>query len=279
MGIYTKFSSLLDAKAPCFRRPENHRDQAPRRAFPLPLRTPAFALLFTFYFSPAFMMPLQLSLEEAIAQSYQLYQEKGPRSPEKLRPLHGWFAETLRNRLDPQRFSIQDLNTEGGEAQIEGRYFPKRVDIAILSKKEGAPLVAVSVRFIGSNFKQNANNYFENLLGECANLRRRKIGFAHFLILPVRLPYKSRTGEIKREEEVNQNDLSKYFALFDDDEHPHRPEVLGLALVELTQKPSDRWEARIYTPPDFSERDKKYLNELSIENFVRRVVGLCELKA
>ena len=66
------------------------------------------------------MIPLQRSLEEAIAQSYQLYQEKGPRSPEKLRPLHGWFAETLRNRLDPQRFSIQDLNTEGGEAQIEG---------------------------------------------------------------------------------------------------------------------------------------------------------------
>jgi hypothetical protein len=241
--------------------------------------SPPLLFLFTFYFRSVFMTPLQLSFEEAIAQSYQLYQEKGPRSPEKLRPLHGWFAETLRNRLDPQRFSIQDLNTEGGEAQIEGRYFPKRVDIAILSKKDEAPLVAVSVRFVGSNFKQNANNYFENLLGECANLRRRKIGFAHFLILPVRLPYKRRTGEIKREEEVNQNDLSKYFALFDDDEHPHRPEVLGLALVDLTQKSSDRWEARICTPHDFSEQNKKYLNELSIENFIRRVVGLCELKA
>ena len=93
-GHLYQVSSLLDAEAPCFRRPENHRDQAPRRAFPLPLRTPAFALLFTFYFSPAFMIPLQLSFEEAISQSYQLYQEKGPRSPEKLRPLHGWFAET-----------------------------------------------------------------------------------------------------------------------------------------------------------------------------------------
>lgn len=107
--------------------------------------------------------------------------------------------------------------------------------------------------------------------------KNRVCSLSYFL--PVRLPYKSRTGEIKREEEVNQNDLSKYFALFDDDEHPHRPEVLGLALVELTQKPSDRWEARIYTPPDFSELGKKYLRELSIENFVRRVVGLCELKA
>ena len=156
---------------------------------------------------------VSMTFEEALEKSYSLYIQEGPRSPEKLKPLHGWFAEALKNRLDTQRYIVQDLNSPGGEAQLEGRYFPRRVDIAILAaltsgKVMRRPIVAISIRFIGSNFKQNANNYFENLLGECANLRRKRIGFAHFLVLPLSLPYKDRSGEIKRYEENVPSSIS-----------------------------------------------------------------------
>ncbi len=140
------------------------------------------------------------------------------------------------------------------------------------------PIVAVSIRFIGSNFKQNANNYFENLLGECANLRRKRIGFAHFLVLPLLLPYRDRSGEIIRYEKIEETTLSKYFLLYEDDEHPHRPDVLGLALVKIEPGPGHN-KISACIPNDFSKRAQDYLRELSVEVFLRRVVGLCELKA
>ncbi len=231
-----------------------------------------------------------MTFEEALWESYLLYIQRGPRSPEKLRPLHGWFAKTLKNRLDAHRYIVQDLNSPEGEAQLEGRYFPKRVDIAIFTAITSGqtmrrPIVAVSIRFIGSNFKQNANNYFENLLGECANLRRKRIGFAHFLVLPLLLPYKDRSGEIIRYEEIEETTLSKYFLLYEDDEHPHRPDVLGLALVKipdldnLLESELGQNKISVCIPEDFSSQAQDYLRELSVEVFLRRIVGLCELKA
>ncbi len=224
-----------------------------------------------------------MTFEEALSESYSLYIEKGPRSPEKLEPLHGWFAEALKKRLDAKRYIVQDLNSPEGEAHLEGRYFPKRVDIAIFTRLSSGepmrkPIVAISIRFIGSNFKQNANNYFENLLGECANLRRKRIGFAHFLVLPLSLPYKKRSGDIKHYEEIEETTLNKYFLLYEDDEHPHRPDVLGLALVKIEPE-SNQNKISVCIPGDFSSRAQDYLRELSVEVFLRRVVGLCELKA
>ncbi len=85
----------------------------------------------------------------------------------------------------------------GKEVQTEGEYYTKIIDVAIvkrgvkvIKKRVGFKSVfyipeiemAISIKFITSNFKQNANNYFENLLGECANLRVRGIKFGHFVV-------------------------------------------------------------------------------------------------
>ena len=54
----------------------------------------------------------------------------------------------------------------------------KNLDIAVFENKK--IIATVSFKFVTSNYKQNANNYFENLMGETANIRRQNIGFAHF---------------------------------------------------------------------------------------------------
>jgi len=101
--------------------------------------------------------------EEALCTSYYRYTQHGARSNEKLRPLHGRFASTLEERLDGQRFQVQHLDSPEGEAKIEGRYFVKRVDIAVLKKEGEKPLVSISLGFIMSNFRQNSNNQTANL--------------------------------------------------------------------------------------------------------------------
>src|SRR5436309_9147631 len=109
---------------------------------------------------------------KCLERSFLKYLEKGAkgvRGTGKLKILHPHIAEDLRNILG-DKYQVYSLDEKHGkEKTIQGRYMEKRVDIAIM--KGERPVAGVGIKFIMSNYRQNSNNYFENMLGETANIR------------------------------------------------------------------------------------------------------------
>ena len=131
------------------------------------------------------MNNLQKNFLQALTKTFKAYNEFGARSNKKLTPIHSWISKTINDLLNGE-FDVNSLGN-GGERTLDGKYYPKNLDITV-SKKEKI-LSTVSFKFVTSNYKQNGNNYFENLLGETANIRRVNVGFAHLLVLRAYTPY------------------------------------------------------------------------------------------
>lgn len=202
----------------------------------------------------------------------------GARSNKKLIPIHTWFAKEIVSELG-DGYSTMSLGT-GKEYEIEGKYYPKILDITIFNNK--TPIVTLSFKFVTSNYAQNSNNYFENLLGETANIRRIGVGFVHFLVLRGHTPYYdkaagNRRGKLKKTEILSEHHVKKYIKLFKDLDFPHKPDVLGMAIIDFNSR----------NIPYFTDLKKLGLQEetikiiesdFSIESFINKVKALCELK-
>lgn len=180
---------------------------------------------------------METSFLKAISETFLAYNNYGARSNKKLFSIHKWFAEIIAKQLG-NGYSVRSLGM-GGEFKINGKYYPKTLDISIFKKNK--IIATISFKFVTSNYKQNSNNYFENLLGETANVRRVNVGFAHFLVLRAHTPYYDKNkgnlrGKEKKIEIINDSDLSKYIKLFNDLDFPHKPEVLGMAIIDFDKK-------------------------------------------
>ena len=170
----------------------------------------------------------------AINSSFQAYLKTGARSNEKLKVLHGFIAGALSEKLG-QDFKIASLGWgEGKEQIIKGRYINKNVDIVV---SRGDNVVAgIAVKFVMSNYAQNSNNYFENMLGETANIRCNGIPYFQVLILTQNAPYFENNGTISKIEEITENNLRKYHVLSADnsDLYFHSPDKTLLYVVKTT---------------------------------------------
>lgn len=114
----------------------------------------------------------------------------------------------------------------------------KNCDITLLSQdiqKTWKPVVTIPVKFPITNFKQNANNYFENMIGETVNLQSNNISVHHFIILPELLPYLNRQGEIARMERITNHDIDKYRKLMNELESANtaKPKDIFLGLLSF----------------------------------------------
>jgi len=162
----------------------------------------------------------------SIKQMYEKYLDTHRRSSEKLKPFHGMIAEDLQNRLG-ENYKVFSLGYEAGkEKTIEGKYMDKKVDISIF-KKNGRSLDeigGIALKSIMTNYAQNSNNYFENMLGETANLRSNSKLYFQILVLPEIMPYfgnKTINGVekkdvVKKNETLNVEKLSKYVSMSND---------------------------------------------------------------
>ena len=225
------------------------------------------------------MNNLQKNFLQALTKTFKAYNEFGARSNKKLTPIHSWISKTINDLLNGE-FDVNSLGN-GGERTLDGKYYPKNLDITV-SKKEKI-LSTVSFKFVTSNYKQNGNNYFENLLGETANIRRVNVGFAHLLVLRAHTPYYDKNkgnlrGEQTKIEVLNEHDLAKYIKLFIDQDFPHKPDVLGIVVIDVDN--SDNCIFADLNKLGLSEETQKILlGELSLEKFIDRFVALCRLKA
>jgi hypothetical protein len=146
------------------------------------------------------------ALKEAIKEYYNM----GPRSNRKLIPLHGTINEIIRKEL--KTYECHSLPAK--EIKVKGRYYDKNVDVCI--KKEDRVYGVVSVKFIMSNYSQNANNYFENLVGELYNLKSNGLVQWYILVIFDKVPYYDKKNDIRRIEKVSEDEFKRYSKLVDD---------------------------------------------------------------
>lgn len=175
----------------------------------------------------------------ALTESYRVYLTHGARSSAKLESLHGYFHDRvfeLATNKFPKR-QVDVLSDRNRELTIEGSLYPKRVDIAV--QVDGETVGAISLKFVVTNYKQNANNYFEHLLGETANIRSANIAYGSFTVIPLQPEYLSKAagnmrGEVLRRENITRENLMKYVNLSRMKPEPaFRPNPIGLMIVDL----------------------------------------------
>lgn len=174
---------------------------------------------------------------EVIKKSFSAYLNiDSSRSTPKLKPLHGNIAEDLHN-LFGKDFSIQSQGYgTGKEDKIQGRYYPKNVDITIRYK--GEVVAGYAVKFIMRNYSQNSNNYFENMLGETANIRTSSVPYFQIFIAFDKTPYYKKGGELYKYDIITQHHLDKYFVLSKDDTDRffHVPNKTLIVLLSLKEE-------------------------------------------
>lgn len=170
-----------------------------------------------------------------VGNSFKKFLETGSRSNEKLKILHGAIAQDLKNRLG-EGYHVQSLGIgDGKEMKLDGRYIDKAVDITIL--KNNKPIAGIGVKFVMQNYSQNSNNYFENMLGETANIRCANLPYFQIFIIPDKLPYYKNDGTIQKWEEFTIHNSEKYLTLSQDDIQTsiHTPTKTLLFVVHLPE--------------------------------------------
>lgn len=170
----------------------------------------------------------------AIYHSFKVFVDTGTsRSTAKLKPLHGFIANDIAERLGNEFSVMSQGYGSDREADIQGRYVDKMVDITI--KKNGEPLAGIAVKFIMQNYSQNSVNYFENMLGETANIRCNRCPYFQIFISLDTLPYYKRGGEISKWETLTMHNMEKYKILSHDNSavYMHTPDKMLIFIVHV----------------------------------------------
>ncbi len=221
--------------------------------------------------------PLESRFVTAMDLSYGKVLDYGPRSNEKTKVLHGWVQDELRRELGDAYAYTGQTPARSGEATVRGSYYDKKVDVLV--SRNGQELGVVSVKFVISNYWQNSVNYFEQQIGETANLRRGNIVYGNLFCVTNPIPYKKRNGEISRLERLREHDVQRYVKLRADYEHAHAPDEMAIGIVDIdTEDDVITGMADIYDM-DLSESSISALqNELSVANFFPRMARRIELR-
>lgn len=172
-----------------------------------------------------------------LKRSFITYLQTGARSNKKLGVLHGAISEDLQERLNNKIYSVYSLGYGvGKEHKINGRYVDKAVDITIVENNK--PIAGIAIKYVMSNYSQNSNNYFENMLGETANIRCAKIPYFQIFIIPDKIPYFDKDGSISKWETISEHNLSKYIKLSNDniDSYMHTPNKTLVFIVHIQEK-------------------------------------------
>ena len=206
----------------------------------------------------------------ALEASFKAYKEFGARSTAKLKPIHKFLADTLSD-IWGKNYTIHFLGEDTKEMTIEGKYYPKDIDITVANN--GKPVFCLGIKFVTSNYKQNANNYFENMMGETANIQAvGDLPYAQLLILRSQTPYyaKNETEIPSKIEIISDKNISKYLKLIFDKPQAHRPDYLGIQLIDIDEKTGKVSFSNI--DKSFSKDTVKFLkNKLSLKHFFNEI--------
>lgn len=183
------------------------------------------------------------------------------RSTDKLKPLHGAIAHDIAERLGSDYEVWSQGYLYDKEVYMQGRYVNKKVDITI--KHKGKPVAGVAVKFVMQNYSQNSNNYFENMLGETANIRCNHCPYFQVFIILDRIPYYKEDNTISKWETFSDHHICKYVKLSQDDTDVcfHTPNKTLIYVVHL-QEPS----VAIKTKKEYLDYYRSHGHDLTISS-------------
>lgn len=153
-----------------------------------------------------------MNLIEVLLQCLKNYASWGARSNKRILPLHACIAKSLCEPIFEQK--------------LDGVFYSKNVDIY-----EPTHNHAYEIKLILSNYAQNANNYFESMLGATSNLQGRGIPVSQLVFLPTYLPYFDRQHRILRIERIDAQ-IAKYENLMRQTTGTQRPTELVFQLFD-----------------------------------------------
>lgn len=179
--------------------------------------------------------PKKLHLDDdefmaSLKKSLKAYYKYGERSNEKLKILHSYISCALKHTFT--KYHMPDVVIRSlpmREDRVVGEFYDKNVDITI--RHNSHPYGLVSVKFIMSNYKQNENNYFENLIGESLNLKaKNKYRLFWFILVTFReIPYFKNNHFLQT---LQKFDKTKYAALADNKNNtPLLPDNISITLI------------------------------------------------
>ena len=200
---------------------------------------------------------------KVVKDSFKTYLQKNTsRSTAKLKTLHGCIAKDLKELYGDEFSFLSQGIGDDKEGCIDGRYYPKNVDITVL--RDGVPVAGYAVKFIMRNYSQNSNNYFENMLGETANIRSKKIPYFQIFIIFEKVPYYKKGGEFQKYDNITEHNLAKYFVLSSDDPsfYYHTPDKTLIVLLSLKEKYPG------YTFKDSNDYAEYYLSVIDNEDLL-----------
>ena len=190
---------------------------------------------------------------ETLKKSFIKFLKTGARSNKKLKILHSFIANDLCQRLKSKNYTFYSLGFQKGkEVNIKGRYIDKKVDITVRDTESNSDVCGIGVKFVMNNYAQNSNNYFENMLGETANIRCNNIPYFQVFCIFDSFPYYDKKGNIKRWEQISTHHLEKYIKLSSDnvDNFYHTPNKTLVYIVHIdsntTQKIKTKKDYRTY---------------------------------
>ncbi|MBI4052957.1 MAG: hypothetical protein HY394_02880 [Candidatus Diapherotrites archaeon] len=185
---------------------------------------------------------------DSLKESYVLLLTTHPRSNVKLVPPHSWIRNRLQELL-PKDFVCYSLDNDASkskEKKINGKFYEKTVDVAIFRK--AVPVGAVSFKFVASNYSQNSNNYFENLIGECFNVQSEGIPFCHVFVVRDKIPYYNKDRVVTKYEILTEHNLDKYLRLASAESNDAVPSKLAITIIKIS---GDEVSGDIIHPIDF----------------------------
>ena len=181
-----------------------------------------------------------LEFLNVIKKSFITCLKTSERSTEKLKILHGAIAQDMFDRLN-QEENVYNIISQGfgngKESKILGRYVNKAVDITIKNNQNDRAVAGIAVKFVMSNYSQNSNNYFENMLGETANIRSAKVPYFQIFVIPDVIPYYKKNGDLSRWEEISEHYLNKYIKLSEDNinNYMHTPNKTLVFIIHINK--------------------------------------------
>lgn len=207
-----------------------------------------------------------LTWEKALLLSHKTLLKTHPRSSKKLIPPHQWIKETVKKHLggEYEYYAMGDNESKyDKEYKVPGSLYDKMVDVTIVKNNEVKG--AISFKSVASNYNQNSNNYFENLVGECFNIQENNIPFCHVFVIRDKIPYYDTKRNVKKYEHFTQDNLTKYLKL-DKIKSTGSPSKLSLSVIHIA---GDMYNNNIIHPQKFKnlacEDQNKILNNISVE--------------
>lgn len=147
-----------------------------------------------------------------IKETYNLYIKNGSRSNSNVNYFHNYIKDELLKLIyDKPNYSVKlEYNVKSKNSSGN-----KKCDIVML--KDNFPYIIFPVKITKTNYKQNKNNYWENLTGELQHL---KWANDNLKLIPINIfinktPYLNNKKKINKFENITYRDINIYDTLIE----------------------------------------------------------------